>query len=155
MTGYLRSFLNRESFGQFLKVGAVGVFNTALSFALFNLFLAVGWSWFWAVAWAFGITTFVSYVLNRRWTFGLDGNVTGRETANFYLVNLLAWGATEAILWVADLVWGPLSTAQANLAYVAAAIVILIPKFAGYRDVVFRSSLRAAGDEEGVLTPSP
>lgn len=161
MTRYLRSFLTRESAGQFMKVGVVGVFNTVTSFGLFNIFLAVGWSWFWAVAWAFAITTFLSYLLNRRWTFRLDGDVSGRETLHFYLVNLAAWGATEVILWVADTAWGPLSTAQANLAYVFSAIVILIPKFASYRDIVFRPALRldqqspaGSGQREEPVTPS-
>jgi len=145
MRRYLQSFMTGEALGQFVKVGIVGLFNTALSFALFNLFLVVmDWDWFWAVAGAFAIATFVSYLLNRRWTFQLDdGRVSARETASFYLINIVAWAATEATLWIADLVWGPLSTIEANVAYLAASILILIPKFASYRDVVFGKAIRA------------
>ena len=145
MKQYLRSFLTGEALTQFIKVGIVGVFNTVLSFGLFNLFLVVlGIGWFWSVAAAFAIATFVSYVLNRRWTFRLDdGRVSARETASFYVINVIAWGVTEATLWVSDLLWGPLSSVQANVAYLVASLLILIPKFASYRDVVFGKAIRA------------
>lgn len=145
MKRYLQSFMTGEALGQFVKVGIVGLFNTALSFGLFNLFLVViGWEWFWAVAGAFAIATFVSYLLNRRWTFQLDdGRVSARETASFYLINIVAWAATEATLWIADVFWGPLNAVQANVAYLAASVLILVPKFASYRDVVFGKAIRA------------
>ena len=44
MKQYVESFLNRESLDQFVKVGVVGVVNTVVSFALFNLFL-IGFDW--------------------------------------------------------------------------------------------------------------
>ena len=89
MKQYLESFLNRKSFDQFIRVGVIGVVNTVVSFALFNLFL-IGFDWasVLAVSVAFAITTFLSYVLNRIWTFELGGGkVSGRETIQFYLVN--------------------------------------------------------------------
>lgn len=145
MRQYLRSFLTGEALTQFIKVGVVGIFNTILSFSLFNLFLVVfDITWFWSVAAAFAIATFVSYLLNRRWTFRLeDGRVSARETASFYMINIVAWAVTEATLWVSDVMWGPLSSVQANVAYLAASILILIPKFASYRDVVFGKAIRA------------
>ena len=83
LSSYVESFLNRESFRQFVKVGVVGVVNTVVSFALFNLFL-IGFDWasVASVSVAFAITTFLSYLLNRRWTFELrDGKLSGRETS--------------------------------------------------------------------------
>lgn len=145
MRSYLRTFLTREAASQFVKVGIVGVGNTVVSFALFNLFFTLaGWSWFWAVAAAFAITTFLSYLVNRRWSFRLtDGRVSGQETLRFYLVNIAAWAATEAIGFGADRLFGPLDAVSGNLTYLAASVIILVPKFASYRDLVFGGALRA------------
>jgi len=140
---YVESFLNRESLGQFVKVGAVGVINTLVSFALFNLFLAgFAWSSVVSVSLAFAITTFLSYVLNRVWTFELrDGAVSGRETAQFYLVNVAAWAATAGTMWLAESLFGPLSKLAANGVYLFMTVAILVPKFASYRDIVFGRAL--------------
>ena len=144
---YVESFLNRESFGQFVKVGVVGVVNTVVSFALFNLLL-IGFDWpsVGSVSVAFAITTFLSYLLNRTWTFELrDGNLSGRETLQFYLVNGAAWAVTAGIMWLAESLFGPLSSVAANGVYLLASVMILLPKFASYRDIVFGRAL--AGDE--------
>ena len=71
MKNYLISFANRESMVQAIKVAVVGVFNTVVSFSLFNVFLALGLSWFVSITTSFTLTTFMSYLLNRRWTFEL------------------------------------------------------------------------------------
>jgi len=143
MRRYLATFATRKSFVQFVKVGIIGVANTVVSFTLFNLFLWLGmWSVF-AVSAAFALTTFMSYLLNRVWTFELrDGKVSGRETLHFYLVNLAAWAATAGTMWVAETWFGPLSKLAANGVYLAVSVVILLPKFASYRDVVFGKALR-------------
>lgn len=149
--------MNGEALNQFIRVGIVGIFNTILSFSLFNLFLVVfGVAWFWSVAAAFAIATFVSYLLNRRWTFRLeDGRVSARETASFYMINIAAWAVTEATLWVSDVIWGPLTSVQANVAYLAASVLILIPKFASYRDVVFGRAIRAKAAGADPLPAQP
>ena len=41
---------------------------------------------------------------------------------------------------------GPLSRLEANVAYGAAALIIILPKFAGYRDIVFRKALDARAE---------
>lgn len=143
MKTYLESFLNRKSLDQFIKVGAVGMVNTVVSFALFNLFL-IGFDWpsVLSVSVAFAITTFLSYLLNRMWTFQLrDGGVSGRETFHFYLVNGAAWAGTAGMMWFAETVFGPLSDLAANGVYLFASVVILLPKFASYRDIVFGKAL--------------
>jgi putative flippase GtrA len=139
---YLQSFANRESFVQAVKVGLVGVFNTIVSFALFNIFLTLNWSWFWAITVSFALTTFVSYLINRRWTFDLkDGKVSGKETLAFFFVNLVAYVASIAILAGAELVFGDLDRLGYNLALVFAAAILILPKLAGYRDIVFSKAL--------------
>jgi len=142
---YLATFMNRRALAQFVKVGIVGVGNTVVSFALFNLFLWMGMFSVVAVSIAFAITTFLSYLVNRAWTFELtDGKVSGRETAHFYLINLAAWAVTAGTMWTAETFFGPLSTLTANGVYLATSVVILLPKFASYRDIVFGDAIEAA-----------
>ncbi|GMR02237.1 MAG: hypothetical protein BMS9Abin20_0565 [Acidimicrobiia bacterium] len=139
------TFANRESLFQAVKVAIVGVFNTIVSFALFNIFLVVlDWSWFVSITVSFTLTTFMSYIINRWWTFSLtDGRVSSRETVSFFGVNILAYLASVGIVWLADTILGPLSTIGYNLALLFAAGVLIIPKLAGYRDIVFGKALEA------------
>jgi len=152
MKRYLSTFLTREAFGQFMKVGLVGIANTIVSFSLFNLFLWIGWGPVLAVSVAFALTTFMSYLLNRIWTFELkDGKVSGRETLHFYLVNLAAWAGTAGAMWAAEAFFGPLSKIAANVVYLVTSIVILLPKFASYRDIVFGRAIKSR-DKESATT---
>lgn len=142
MKKYLGSFANRESFVQAVKIGLVGVFNTVVSLGLFNVFLAAGVPWFPSLTIAFVLTTFMSYLINRRWTFELkDGKVSGHETAFFFGINIAAYLASALIVWIADSVFGPLSTLGYNAALIFAAGLLILPKLAGYRDVVFSRAL--------------
>ncbi|HHC09298.1 MAG TPA: GtrA family protein [Actinobacteria bacterium] len=147
MKGYVASFLDRASLVRLVKVGIVGVGNTVVSFGLFNLFLRLGMWSVAAVSLAFAVTTFLSYLVNRAWTFELrDGRVSGRETLHFYLVNLAAWAATAGTMWLAERILGPLTTLAANGVYLAVSGVILLPKFASYRDLVFGEALAAEAE---------
>ena len=143
MRDYFASFMTKQAFNQFVKVGLVGIANTVVSFALFNVFLLMGWWSVIAVTAAFAVTTFLSYLLNRTWTFEIkNGKVSGRETANFYLVNLAAWAATAGTMWIGETWFGPLSKVAANMVYLTTSILILLPKFASYRDIVFGKAIR-------------
>lgn len=147
MKRYLKTFANRESAVQAAKVAVVGVLNTVVSFALFNVFLALGASWFVSVTASFALTTFMSYVVNRRWTFELtDGRVSGSETASFFAVNVVAYVATVGIMAAAEALFGPLGTVGYNAAMLGAAGLLILPKLAGYRDIVFSRALRETPD---------
>ena len=63
------------------------------------------------------------------------------EGVGFLVLNLVALAATAGIVWAADAWFGPLTPLGENLAKVVAALVILLPKFAALRDVVFRRAL--------------
>ncbi len=153
MKDYLKSFTTSEAMVQVIKVGLIGVVNTIVSLGLFRLMLAVlggeedrsdGFDpkVFAAVAVAFGLTTLLSYVLNRRWTFELDATGgTRSETAKFFAINGIALVVTQVIVTGGDALWGPWSDNTLTIAYIAAAALIILPKFAGYRDVVFRRAL--------------
>ncbi len=142
MTSYLKSFTNRETFGQILRVGLIGGLNSIVYFLLLNLVLStlgtVG-----AISFAFALATGVSYLLNRRWSFGIDGGSVGsaKESTSFFMVNVFAYLFTLFVVQGADVVWGPFGRVGINLANLVAAGLIILPKFAAYRDVVFKSSI--------------
>jgi putative flippase GtrA len=145
MKDYLKTFATRETARQFAAVGLIGMLNTIVDFAVFNIFRAGDVPRNWAITGAFAAATFVSYLLNRRYSFRLtDGKVLLRETLNFYAINVVAWAVTIFVVAAADSVWGPLTILGENLAKVAAVVIVLIPKFAGYRDIVFRKALKDA-----------
>ncbi len=155
MRNYVKSLFTPTALRQLIKVGLVGIVNTVVSFALFNVFLKVfrgtkaldegfNWGQTWAIALSFLIATFVSYALNRRWTFELgEGGDRRRETMHFFAINLGAMGVAQLVVNSADWFWGPLSLLEQNLFYLLAAVLIIVPKFAGYRDIVFGKAPRA------------
>ena len=159
LTNYIRSLLTPAALNQLLKVGIVGVANTIVSFTLFNIFLGMlggtktvadgfNWEQFWSIALSFLVATFVSYLLNRRWTFQLsDTGDMRRETIHFIGINVAAWAVTQGVVGGADWLWGPLSRMQQNLFYLMASGLIILPKFAGYRDIVFRKAIDAQANE--------
>lgn len=158
MKTYLQSLFTPTAVRQLVKVGLVGVVNTIVSFALFNALLKIlggtktidegfNWEQFWSIAVSFVIATFVSYALNRRWTFELsESGETRRETTHFFAINLGAMVVTQLVVNSADWFWGPLSLLQQNLFYLLAAAFIILPKFAGYRDIVFRKAIDAQAE---------
>ena len=153
MSSYIRSLFTPTAINQLVKVSIVGVANTIVSFSLFNVFLGLlggtktvdegfNWEQFWSIALSFLIATFVSYLLNRKWTFQLrgSGNIR-RETMHFVGINIAAWAVTQGIVGGADWLWGPLTRMEQNLYYLFASGIIILPKFAGYRDIVFRKAI--------------
>ncbi|MEM7321985.1 MAG: GtrA family protein [Actinomycetota bacterium] len=141
----IRRLLARESTTQVIRLGLIGVLNTVNFFILLNLLRLIGVGLILSVTIAFAIATFVSYVLNRRWTFGLNDSSGGvSETVRFYAINVGAWLITVTIIWTADQLFGPLDRIGENLASLAAAVLTLLPKFLSYRDIVFGKAIAAA-----------
>ncbi len=127
------------------RLAVIGLLNTVNYFVLFNIFRQFDFALIASVTLAFALATFVSYVLNRRWTFGLEDNAGGlSETIRFYLVNAAAWAVTVAFITICDRLFGPLQRVGENLASLAAAGVTLLPKFVSYRDLVFGKAIAAA-----------
>ncbi len=147
MRDYLRSFLTREAFGQFMKMTGIGLINTFVDFGLLNFFFSVlSWNELTSVTVAFLIATLSAYVLNRRFAFGLAATVRFRETVGFLVVNGIALAITDLIVWAASERLDGLTQLQLNLVKLVTTGIILIPKFAGYRDVVFRSAMNEKAD---------
>ena len=161
MIAYVRSFFDRQGMSQMSKLLIIGVVNTGVDFGVFNILprsMAVDWR----VTIAFAVATEVSYLLNRHWTFQLRGGEgVARETLVFFLVNAVAWAATYGIVKGAQVIWGDpdLSRLQENLAKLVAGVIILLPKLASYRDLVFRRSLArrslSAGTPDEGAEPEP
>ncbi len=150
MKNYLRSFLTSETAGQFAKTGIVGVANTVVSFSIFNLGRVLGASVFWSVTFGWIVATLMSYVLNRRWSFRLtDGGENARETVRFAAINVVAWAATVGLMTLAER-WFEMNRLGENVALLVVSLIVLLPKFAGYRDIVFRKALDDAGRETKV-----
>ena len=147
MRGYLKSFVTRETLGQIIRVGVIGGFNTVVYFVVLNLMRwTVGLSSFMSVTIAFAVGTALSYVMNRRWSFQIaDGSVGSmRESTFFFVVNIIAWLATTVVVQFSERTWGPLGPVGLNAAAVVATGFVILPKFAAYRDLVFKRSLEQA-----------
>ena len=147
MRNYLKTLIHPEALVQMVKLGFIGGFNTVLSLSLSLAFRKIGMADEVAVASAWVIGTLVSYFLNRRWTFSLaTSGANVRETSHFFVVNIVAGTLTVGFVWLAGVFLGELSDFEFLGAQIVASIIIVIPKFAAYRDVVFRRSLTDAKD---------
>ncbi len=143
MIGYLRSFLTKESGRQFGTMVGIGFLNTVVDFSLVKVFLdSLHWGTYVSVSVAFLVATVVAYWLNKRFTFGQSGIGTAAESASFLLVNVAALAVTNGFVFGAIRLFGDLDSTQVLLTKVAATAVILLPKFASYRDLVFGGSNR-------------
>ncbi len=149
MIDYLRSFLTREALRQFMKMTGIGLFNTFVDFGLLNVFFSVlEWGELTSVTVAFVIATFSAYILNRRFTFGLAATVRLKETVGFLVVNGIALGITDLLVWVASARLDGLTQLELNVVKLITTGIILIPKFAGYRDLVFKSAMQQRDTDE-------
>ncbi|MDH3606808.1 MAG: GtrA family protein [Acidimicrobiia bacterium] len=144
MRNYVKTLMHREALVQMVKLGFIGGFNTIFTLAVSLLFRKLGMLDEVAVASAWIIGTLVSYFLNRRWTFSLEtkgANV--RETSHFFGVNIVAGFLTVGFVFLAGRLRGELSDVEFLGAQIIASAIIVIPKFAAYRDVVFKKSLQS------------
>lgn len=153
MRDYLKTLMHREALTQMLTLGFIGGFNTVVTLGLSLLFRKAGMLDELSVASAWVLGTLLSYFLNRRWTFSLEAKGANvRETSHFFMVNVVAGALTVGFVFLAGRLRGDLSDVEFLGAQIIAAAIIVIPKFAAYRDVVFKRSLSntqgVAGDAE-------
>lgn len=103
-----------------MRFASVGVFNTALDFALLFLFVyQAGVGVVPANVASTGICLIVSFGLNRRWTF--ESHRGGARQFGLFLAVTLAglWGLQSALLWLAT---PPLA------AFLSAEVALLVGK---------------------------
>ena len=138
MKSYIKTFLDKATGRQFATMATIGVLNTIMDFGLVKILLDyTPINKYVVVTGSVLLVTGLSYLMNKRMTFGQSGLGNLSESASFYFINFLAVGVTNLFVWIADLLIDEMTTNQVLLAKVFAAGVILLPKFAGYRDVVF------------------
>jgi putative flippase GtrA len=77
----------------------------------------------------------LSFTLNRRWVFGIEGAFSGNEFARFLAVFLIAYGANAAVLLIAQSALGPASM----VAQVPAIVAYVLTFYLLSRCFVFRS----------------
>lgn len=153
---------------RFVKFAIVGVLNTAVTFAVFNLTaLGLGLPPLWAnaIGWAAGFAN--SFAWNRRWTFAdrKAGSLSG-TLARFAAANLLALGVSTLIVAALDATLEPSqgaghSATTLNAIEAAAVIVALCVNYLVSSRWVFRSrdtsdpTAESRADEPGQTGPQP
>jgi putative flippase GtrA len=143
MKSYIKTFLDKATGRQFATMATIGVVNTIMDFGLVKILLDyTPMDKYVVVTGSALLVTGLSYLMNKRITFGQSGLGELSESASFYLINFLSVGVTNLFVWGADLMIDEMTTNQVLLAKVFATGVILFPKFAGYRDVVFGGRAR-------------
>ena len=119
------------------RFGVVGVLNTLIDFALFNLLVLLlsrpdGLALLVCNAIAFLAANLCSYFGNRAWTFAKSSPVSLREYTAYLAVSLVGLLLNTLVLWLAtggvvESFW------QLNLAKAGATVVSMAWNFCGYR----------------------
>ena len=125
---------------QFWRFGVVGIINTLLDFALFNLLVLLlsrpdGLALLACNAAAFLAANLCSYFGNRSWTFAKSSPASLREYAAYLAISLVGLLLNTLVLWwatggVVESFW------QLNLAKAGATVVSMGWNFLGYRVIL-------------------
>ncbi len=125
---------------QLITYGAVGVFNTALGYAIiFACMYLLRLDAVVSNALGYGVGVVVSYALNKRFTFQSEAAARG-ELLRFILVFAFAYLLNLGVLLVCIRWW----TVHAALAQVIAGVVYFIVSFLLNKYFVFRARQRKA-----------
>jgi len=116
---------------------AVGVFAVAVDFALFNLFLWLGWPVWLANGAALIISMSVAFVGNYKWTFAhREIKSLWHAYGTFTLINLAAVAFIELVVVLVDVAWAP-GDLMLNLVKAFATALATLGRFFSYRRWVF------------------
>lgn len=144
--GYKISKIITFSF-QFSKFVAIGFLNTAIDFAIFNLFIILtgitkGFGLVLINSFSFLIAVTNSYFWNKGWTFSLGVRSKAFEFIQFVIVTLIGLLINNLILYSGTTFFHPLfgfdKRLWANLFKAIGAMFYLIWNFIGYKLIVFR-----------------
>ncbi|MBI1403323.1 MAG: hypothetical protein GC147_08925 [Porphyrobacter sp.] len=120
--------------GQFARFLLTGFANSALGWAIILACLWAGAGGLAANMAGYGAGLALSFTLNRRFVFGVTGDVSGREVMTFLFVFLIAYGANLAVLLVAQ----PIAGDASIVAQVPAVATYVLTFFLLSRRFVFR-----------------
>jgi putative flippase GtrA len=112
-----------------------GFANSAVGWAVIIACIWGGMSGFAANASGYGVGLALSFTLNRRWVFGIQGATSRSEVTKFLAVFLIAYGANAGVLLITQLMLGPASL----LAQVPAIAAYVLAFYLLSRRFVFRS----------------
>jgi putative flippase GtrA len=121
-----------QSLGRFLLTG---IANSAAGWTVIVACIWGGMSGFAANAAGYGVGLMLSFTLNRRWVFGVEGVISRSEVARFLAVFLIAYGANAAVLLIAQSVLGPADM----VAQVPAIVAYVLTFYILSRCFVFRT----------------
>ena len=143
--------------GQITRFGVVGIINTGIDFAIFNVLIYTTgtYSGSWLLVFntvSFGIAVINSYFLNKYWAFGTGGSVQTTEVFRFLTISLIGLALNTLIVYILGTFFilsfrlsasAPFTELAAglwdNLAKLAATAVSLVWNFIGYKLFVFKS----------------
>ena len=130
----------REEPGTASRFVVVGIINTlvgcGLMFALYNL---AGWGYWPSSLTNYVLTSILSYVLNKKYTFRHSGDVKGsiiRFAINIGVCYLLAYGIAKPLMM--HLLEGANQTVQENIAMFVGMVLFTVFNYLGQRLFAFR-----------------
>lgn len=88
------------------RFGLTGIVNTVVGYGVILLCLSIGIGDYLANAIGYGIGFLLSFALNRRFTFGLSGQVQKGEVARFAVALTLAYAVNLVVLTVGRAFFG-------------------------------------------------
>ena len=123
-----------------LKFIVVGVVNTLIGMGImFGLYNLVGCSYWFSSATNYTLTSILSYILNKKFTFRHDGDVKGsalRFAANIAVCYLLAYGIAKPL--VLYLLSGYTARIQENIAMAVGMLLFTGFNYLGQRFFAFK-----------------
>lgn len=131
---------------QFLKFNVVGLINTAVDFLIMLLLTSVagmGKPLASTISYACGMLN--SYILNTSWTFRKERKRTKREILLFVMINLVALGVRQGVLYLCENVFMIETDILCTLIAIAVSTVI---NFTGNRLFVFKNKAQADGGQK-------
>ena len=135
----------------FIKFIIVGIINTLIGTAImFGLYNLAGVSYWFSSAANYVLTSILSFILNKKFTFGHEGQVLqsgARFAANIAVCYLLAYGAAKPCALV--LLAGTSRTLQENAAMLIGMCLFTGLNYIGQRLFVFRKKQTAGIQRSG------
>lgn len=140
----------RVLMAEMAKFGAVGVANTVIDFAVFNLLhFGAGVGPLTSQAVSTTISATASYFMNRHWTFRHRARThIRREYTLFFILNLVGLAIMEVCIAVVRYGFGLTGAVPLNLAKVVGLVLGTLFRFWSYKRWVFLADDRLAADRE-------
>lgn len=125
-----------------LRFCIVGLINTFIGMAImFGLYNLAGWSYWLSTLTNYVLTSILSYVLNKKFTFGHKGDVAGsaiRFAVNIAVCYVIAYGVAKPLMY--SLLSGHTVKLRENAAMLVGMVLFTGLNYIGQRSFAFRDS---------------